>query len=136
MIADPSVERTLTDLDHARLERLLRDADDAAAEPLEQLLATAAVVPSRDVAADVVTMNSEVLIEADGTAAPMKLAIRYPSDADPTKGAVSVLAPAGASILGSRVGASVCWSGADGRLQRRRIKALLYQPERSGDYLR
>ena len=147
MTTSPPAERLLTELDQARLERVLRDATavahtatgtalGAGTDALEHLLDNARVVPSQAIDADVVTMNSEVLLEADGSADTRRLTIRYPAEADPVHGAVSVLSPAGVGILGSRVGSQVAWQGPDGRPQAYRIAALLYQPERSGDLLR
>ena len=130
-------ERTLTELDHARLERLLRDADPTAqTAPLEQVLDNAVLVATEDLAADIVTMNSEVLLETEGAGQPRRIIIRYPAEADAATGGVSVLSPAGAGILGTRVGDIVSWAGADGRPQVHRVKELIYQPERSGDKLR
>ncbi len=130
-------ERTLTELDHARLERLLRDeAGTARTAPLEHVLDHALLVSGDGIAADIVTMNSEVLLETEGAPEPRRIVIRYPAEADAATGGVSVLSPAGAGILGTRVGDVVSWAGADGRSQVHRVKDLIYQPERSGDKLR
>ena len=56
------------------------------------------------------------------------LTLCYPADAD----RLSVLSPAGASLLGLRV----AWRGADGQCVTVELRAILYQSEASGDLLR
>jgi regulator of nucleoside diphosphate kinase len=126
-------ERTLTELDHVRLERLRRQGE---ALRVGDLLDLASVVPSREVAPDVVTMYSQVLVregESD-SAEPRRLTLCYPADAEPGTGFISVLSPVGLALLGLRVGEVARWSGPDGQPRTATIVALLFQPEASGDY--
>ena len=134
-----SQERTLTELDHARIARLLRTSSATAPvgpfDPAPRdLLDSAAVVPSRVVSPDVVTMYSQVMLLDLESGARQKLTLCYPSDADPGQGFVSVLSPVGMNLLGMRVGAVARWSAPDGKERRAEILALLFQPEASGDY--
>lgn len=129
-------ERTLTDLDYARLAGLLRRGPlpDRQASPLAELLDAAELVAPRAVDPDVVTMYSQVLLrEANGDAS-LKLTVCYPADAEPEAGFVSVLSPVGAALLGRRVGQTVHWRTPSGDARRAEIVALLFQPEASGDY--
>lgn len=128
-------ERTLTELDHVRLSGLLRRASpQPASAPIVDLLDGAALVPSRDVAPDVVTMYSQVLLVHEPAGTRSKLTLCYPQDAEPETGFVSVLSPVGAALLGQRVGSRVQWVTPLGELRAGEIVALLFQPESSGDY--
>lgn len=122
-------ERTLTELDHVRLERLIHSAS---ARP--DWLDVADVVPSRAVSPDIVTMYSQVLIADGDSGARQHLTPCYPADAEPSAGFVSVLSPVGASLLGLRVGAIARWHTPDGRPHSAEVIAILFQPEASGDF--
>lgn len=125
-----SGERLLTELDHQRLRRFA--AEHA---PLEALLDGADLLPSPQLPADVVSMNSEVELLDPQRGQARRLTLCYPGDAHPEQGRISVLSPVGLSLLGRPVGAEIAWAGpgGGGRLQ---IQALLYQPEARGDFSR
>lgn len=125
------VERTLTELDHARLRRLVGEHHDE----MEELLDGSDVVESREIASDVVTMNSQVLLADSTTGEQYNLTLCYPQDAEPAAGFVSVLSPVGGSLLGERIGASVQWKTPGGQGGQAQIVGLLFQPESSGDFL-
>ena len=128
--------RVLTELDHARLTRLL-SLQPAPHDDLQAVLDEGELVDPREVAPDVVTMNSRVqLAGADDGAAGRELTLSYPLQARPSDAQVSVLSPVGASLLGARVGQTVQWRQPDGASRTARIVALAYQPEAAGDYLR
>ena len=83
-----TLERTLTELDHARLLSLLRrdargDGSPARLRAMEDVLDDAALVPSREVAPDVVTMYSQVLLQDVQTQQRNTLTLCYPSKAEP-----------------------------------------------------
>ena len=128
-------ERTLTQLDHARLSRLL-DTQADAGEELADALDLSELVDPREIAADIVTMNSRVLLAEVGTAPPQELTLCYPEQAQASAGRVSVLSPVGASLLGAQVGRTVQWRVPGGAPRQAVVQALLYQPEAAGDYLR
>lgn len=127
-------ERTLTELDHARLARLQRDAAHDAADELDALLSGADLVDARTVSPDIVTMYSQVLLADPASGRRTTLTLCYPSDAEPARGFVSVLSPVGASLIGLRVGAVARWRNPLGEPAQAEIVALLFQPEASGDY--
>lgn len=134
---DPLADRTLTELDQVRLEHLIRRraaAGDDVAAPLEALLDTADVVPSRSVAADIVTMNSQVRVVDAVTGEPQHLTVCWPADAQAAAGRVSVLSPLGAGLLGHRAGSVARWCAPDGAPHAVTVEAVLFQPEASGDY--
>lgn len=133
------VERSLTELDHVRLLKLLRrdTRGDAAAPPrrtIEAILDASALVPSREVAPDVVTMNSQVMLQDLQTGQRSTLTLCYPEKADPAVGLVSVLSPVGSALLGLRMGSVARWSTPSGDEKSAEVLAVLYQPESSGDY--
>lgn len=126
------VERTLTQIDHARLRKLIADRH----EGMEELLDGSDLVESREISGDVVTMNSQVQLAYGSTGEQGNLTLCYPQDAEPAMGFVSVLSPVGSSLLGMRVGASVQWHTPDGQDREAQIVGILFQPESSGDFLR
>lgn len=134
-----TLERTLTELDHARLLSLLRrtargDGSPQQVRAIEDVLDVFALVPSRKVAPDVVTMYSQVLLQDTQTGQRNTLTLCYPADADPAIGFVSVLSPVGSAMLGLRVGSIARWSTPSGDEKAAEILAILFQPESSGDY--
>jgi len=128
--------RILTELDHARITRLMHEQmiPPDAQDEFEALLDDADVVPGADVPVNVVTMRSRVRVVDPQGGEPMDWTLCYPQDADAAKGLVSVLSPAGASLLGRKVGEETSWPRRDGSLARLRILDMIYQPEASGDF--
>ena len=140
MDIDRAAERTLTELDHARLTRLTRrlagPPRHGDGDVLEEMLETAKLAPSPTIAADVVTMQSKVVLRDLQTSRRYRLTLCYPEDAEPAAGAVSVLAPLGASMLGLRVGEEARWSLPGGGHGAAQLEAIVYQPESSGEFNR
>lgn len=124
-----AAERQLTELDHARLSSLY-------GRPLPEELGTAHLVPSREIAPDIVTMYSQVEILGLDAGQRLQLTLCYPVDAQPALGRVSVLSPIGAALLGLRVGDIAQWRLPLGEVRRAEVLAILFQPEASGDYTR
>lgn len=131
MDAQTLEDRTLTELDHARLSRLT-----APGAPIEALLDSAQLLPSRQVPPDIVTMHSQVLVADPATGEQRKLTLSYPQDADAAQGFVSVLSPVGTSLLGLPVGALARWRAPNGAAGAAELLGILFQPEASGDYTR
>lgn len=126
-----SGQRLLTELDFTRLSKLNRGQ---LPEDLAEDLNSADLVVSRDIASDVVTMNSQVEIIHDGSALRQKFTLCYPANADAGRGLISVLSPVGAALLGRRVGDTACWNMPQGEARSAKVVAVLFQPEASGDY--
>lgn len=138
----PSPSRTLTELDHIRISNLLRhpaaragSLASGAAPAIDEVIDLADLVSSYEVAPNVVTMYSQVLIADGQTGEQRKLTLCYPHDAEPGAGFVSVLSPVGAGLLGLSVGQVARWATPQGAQASAEILALLFQPEDSGDYL-
>ena len=123
--------RTLNELDHARLRKLIPAGP--AGEELADLLDNAQLLAPSDMPADVVTLNSTVLLE--DASGKRELTLCYPRDADPNRGRISVLSPLGLGLLGLSVGAQAGWLTPQGQQLTAQLLALLYQPEASGEYL-
>ena len=121
--------------DFGRLVEVLKDelfsaiADPKAFRELANELQCATIVDSASVPADVVTMNSTVKLTDLESDKPETYTLVYPEDADIAKGRLSILAPLGIALLGSRVGNSVRWAIAEGE-DTMRIAEVIYQPER------
>jgi len=134
------VERTLTQLDHVRLNKLTSRSQAAdpsrtpTLETMQALLDTSDLVASHDVAPDIVTMYSQVLLVDPDSQTRQTLTLCYPEDSDPAAGFISVLSPLGASLLGLRVGALARWQTPHGTAGIAEVAAILFQPEASGDY--
>ena len=101
---------------------------------MENVLDASTLVPSREVAPDVVTMYSQFLLQDRQTLQRNTLTLCYPADAEPAVGFVSVLSPVGSALVGLQVGSVARWSLPAGDDKAAEILAILFQPESSGDY--
>jgi regulator of nucleoside diphosphate kinase len=135
----PPIERTLTQIDFARLSGLLaRSAStpSPAAETMQDLLDNSVVMPSPNVPSTVVTMHTQVVVEDLEQGTTQQITLCYPQDAAPAAGHVSVLSPMGAALLGRRSGEVAHWQVPGGGQRSARIGAIVFQPEAAGDFLR
>ena len=128
----------ITEHDLRRLKELvaeLRRADyhrrDLA--DLQAEMERALVVEPRQIPADVITMNSRVLLRDAETGEELDLTLVFPKDADIDVGKISVQAPVGTALLGYRVGDIIEWRVPSG-IARFQVVEMLYQPEAAGDY--
>jgi len=124
-------ERTLTDLDHVRLSKLQGRQSLPA---LDELLELTDVVSPREVAGDVVTMRSRLVIADLKSGQSQTITLCYPADADPALGQISVLSPVGLALIGTRVGATARWRTPSGEEGAAEVMQLVYQPEAAGDF--
>jgi regulator of nucleoside diphosphate kinase len=132
MSTSTAFDRQLTKLDAGRL---LKFIGTGAAQDLADLLDEADVVPGPAIPADVVTMNAQFIVRDLATGQRQERVLCYPEDADPAKGRISVLSPAGVAMLGLPVGATARWHGPAGAECAVRIEEVLFQPEAAGDYV-
>jgi regulator of nucleoside diphosphate kinase len=132
MHAPNSGERKLTELDFTRLKKLTA----ALALPqLDDLLDEADVVSARAIPPDVVTMYAQFIIRDLKLQRRQVMVLCYPADAEPAKGYVSVLSPAGMGLIGLPVGATARWIGPGGEESVAHVEGILFQPEATGDYV-
>lgn len=137
MTPEVQTERTLTELDHARLTRLLAQTQriaSPASQAMQDLLEGSDVVESTSVPATVVTMYTQVMVRDAAGGEPHKVTLCYPDDAEPASGFISVLSPLGTSLLGLKVGETAHWRLPGGEERSAVIESVLFQPEASGDY--
>ncbi|RZA20069.1 MAG: GNAT family N-acetyltransferase [Lysobacteraceae bacterium] len=121
----------ITEIDKDRLSSLIARAQDSAVFELEHEIERAIVVDSRQVARDVVTMNSRALLQLDDE--QVEVTLVYPEEADRSAGKLSVCSGIGTAILGYKEGDALDWRMPD-RTRRIRIGKVLYQPEAAGNF--
>ena len=126
-------EIIVTTQDFERLQRLVACTESTAAERLDAELARAQLVAPTEIPADVVTMNSNVVYEDQGSGEQRAVRLVYPNDAEAERGWVSVLAPVGSALLGLRQGQEIDWPTPRGT-RRLRVVAVPYQPESHGHF--
>ena len=114
----------------------LVDTFVAATGPLAELLEMADLVSPQEMPPDVATMRSRLLLEELPSGTQRTYTLCYPEDADPVRGDLSVLSPAGASLLGLTVGSEARWQSLDGQHHAVRLLEILYQPEAAGEWAR
>lgn len=135
----PTREIYITRFDLARLERMIRIAragterDTEYLDELAARLEEGSAMDSREVPRNVVTMSSQVRLRTEASAEPIVYTLVFPEEHDLEQRRISVLAPLGAALLGSREGDTIVWRGGGGTGQAV-IEKILYQPEAVGDY--
>ena len=121
----------ITEVDQARLRDLVALELDAHVVDLEHEIERAIVVDARQVARNVVTMNSRALLHLDDE--KVEVALVFPQDADDSAGKLSVYSDIGTAILGYKEGDAFDWR-IPNRTRRISIEKVLYQPEAAGDF--
>lgn len=125
----------LTQLDVLRLERHVRGLDtEIERERIDELLATAHIVPGEEVPNDVVTMNSYVVYRDLGTGMAQEVTLVYPELADSARQRLSVTSAVGVALLGARLGEEVTALLPNGQQRRLKILAVPFQPEAAGQF--
>ena len=129
----------LSETDHARLTPLLHDTIVRGDTPryltdaLRAKLKSAQVVSPKAMPADVVTMNSLVVVRDFDDDQAETYVLVYPTFANIAEGNLSVLTPIGAAVLGERKGATGDLKVPFGTC-RIRIEDVQFQPESVGQY--
>ncbi|MBX0332866.1 nucleoside diphosphate kinase regulator [Pontibacter sp. HSC-14F20] len=90
-------------------------------------------VASEEIPAEVVTMNSSVLLRDLKSGNKMEITLVYPKDADVNARRISILAPVGTAIIGCREGDEVEWPVPSGTINYK-IEKVTFQPEASGNF--
>lgn len=126
-----STDIYVTEIDKARLQELIMFEQGDAIVELEHEIERAIVVEPHQVARDVVTMNSRVILQMDDE--QREVALVYPQDADERSGKLSVLSDVGAAILGYQEGHVIDWMVTD-RTRQIQIEKVIYQPESYGHF--
>jgi regulator of nucleoside diphosphate kinase len=112
---------TLTAIDHEKLSALANAAANTmpdVASDLSDELERAHVLPKGRHATDTVVMNCEVDFRDDVTGRIQTVTLVYPSEADISKGRISILTPIGTALIGLPVGKSIGWITRNGDSKR------------------
>lgn len=127
----------LSEQDLHRLETMLENQSKLSETMirLEDELARAEVVEPKEIASNIVTMHSRVLLTIAPSPEPVEVTLVYPHEFKGEKGQVNVIAPIGAAILGLAEGQTIEWPQPDGHTMKVTIEKVLFQPESEGDYL-
>jgi regulator of nucleoside diphosphate kinase len=133
-MADRSLpEIQLTRRDFTRLDQLTATpAGGEASRAIDFLvreLSRARVVESDRIAPNVVTMHSEVLFRDEETGRERAVTLVYPSEHAGLDGALSVLTPLGAALIGLSEGQSMSFETIDGGSRRVTVVKVLKQPQ-------
>jgi regulator of nucleoside diphosphate kinase len=130
----------ITEFDIKRLKGLIKFAeerwDKRVVQYLEELneeLDRAEIVKPEEIPTDVITMNSTFRVRDLDSGEEVVYTLVFPGKADSTNGKISILAPIGTAVVGSRVGDTVEWKVPAG-LKRLKVREVVYQPEAAGDY--
>ena len=131
-------EIVITEADFDRLSSLLdspryRSTHAASLLTLKDELERGIVVAAGDVPNGVVTMHSQVRVRDLKADEPATYTLVYPDEADINEGKLSVLAPLGIALLGTKVGQVVTFDAPAGP-RRLKVEKILYQPEAAGDF--
>lgn len=125
----------ITEKDMERLEPMVAGArNHPNIRRLREELERAVIVPSAEIPADVVTMNSRVVFRELETGEETEATLVYPSQADVNQRRISILAPVGAALLGLSAGDEIQWPLPSGKKRTYKIISILYQPEAAGNY--
>jgi len=128
----------ITEADRTRLSQVLdvnsSFGDDKMGQCLRELnsdLKNAQIVASDAVPNDIVTMNSKVVLR-DDSGDEEEWVLCFPQTADIYENRLSVLAPMGIALLGTRPGDVIEWETPRGPMKAEVVK-ISYQPEAAGD---
>ena len=129
-------ERTIliTHSDVTKLETLLKTRGRSSGRDLKHLeslraeLGRAELVEDTEIPADVITIDSRVLVQDLETGLNSIYILVFPNEADQSLNKVSVLAPIGTALLGYRTGDIIEWEAPTGT-RRLFVREVLYQPE-------
>ena len=106
------------------------------ADALEAEISRADIVESKDMPANVVTMNSTVKFKVLSSQETFCLTLVYPKDMKDNGETISILAPVGSALLGLKEGETIEWSKPGGGTLKVQIEEVVYQPEREGEFHR
>lgn len=125
--------------DEKKLRALIRSAERSGSEEkqviekLEATLRGAVILRSPRIPDDIVTINSCVCLLDKDSGEEEEVWLRFTCEKEPSPHSCPVMSELGVALLGSRSGDVIEWAVASGK-RRRKIKEIVYQPERLGHY--
>lgn len=130
----------VTAKDYERLRKLIAEerefgktVDPLELKDLEQELNRAVIARAEDIPSDIITMNSQFVLEDMDSGEETTYRLVYPEYADFLENRISIIAPVGTAILGYREGDEIKWNIPTG-IARLKIKRVMYQPEAAGNF--
>ncbi|MEQ8470391.1 MAG: GreA/GreB family elongation factor [Marinoscillum sp.] len=96
-------------------------------------LMSAELVDQTQISEDVITMNSQVLLNERRLGRQMKLTLKYPNEANIKEQKPSVFDPIGMAVFGRAVGDRITWT-VFGRNVEFEVLKVIYQPEAVGQF--
>lgn len=129
----------ITEFDRERLHKLVLDAqfgeyrNSPYLGELKTEIENAQVVTPQEIPADVITMNSTVVLVDLESGEEETYTLVFPEDADIMEAKISILAPVVTAMLGYAIGDVIDWPIPAGR-RKLRVERIIYQPEASGDW--
>lgn len=100
---------------------------------LAHTLKSASVIPSNQTPDNLITMNSRVLLTRLDNNQEVEVSVVYHDDADMRAKKVSIFAPMGIALLGTREKEVITCHLPNGEISYR-VSKLIYQPELAGDF--
>ncbi len=102
---------TVAEEDYNRLAALLEKTNDTTgvADSLDEELGRAELRPLVEVPDGIVVMNALITFKDQDSGKEHKLELVYPHQADGSPDRISIMAPAGAAMLGLSIGDSIEW---------------------------
>jgi regulator of nucleoside diphosphate kinase len=131
-------DSVITETDFDRLSGVIdspryRATHSVLLRTLKDELARRKVVASNEVSRGIVTMHSRVQVLDVKSGESETYTLVYPDEADIDEGKLSILAPLGTALLGTRIGQTIKFEAPAGT-RKLRIEKILYQPEAAGDF--
>lgn len=128
----------VTKADFDRLHALLdspryKSAFAASLATLKEELERGRIVATEDIPKNVVTMHAQVVVRDVKSDESETYTLVYPDEADIDEGRLSVLAPLGIALLGTKTGSTVSFTAPAGT-RKVKVGKILYQPEAAGDF--
>ncbi len=129
----------VTDHDHRRLMQVvpslavLKNSDKPHLVRLRRALEQAKIVAPEAIPPYIITMNSRFRLKELETAHEAEYTLVFPGKADIKRGMISILAPAGASLIGARELETVLVHTPAGEKQFE-VGSITYQPEAAEEY--
>lgn len=120
----------LTESDCEVIRKTLQEFPEHALSPfLRSELLRARILPEEEIPENVVTLHSRVQVLEELSGIVAEIIPVPPSMAQPSCGYVSVLAPAGAAVIGMSLGQVLEWRSAANFRKRYRVIDVPFQPE-------
>jgi regulator of nucleoside diphosphate kinase len=102
-------------------------------DQLVEKLNTAQLLPQKQIAKSIITMNSRVKLRDVANQREAEITITYPQEAEPREARVSVFSEIGLALIGRKESDIVSWRVPNG-IGHFQVEKVLYQPEAAGDY--